>query len=105
MGYELPGEHLAFIASILGGSGYMANSFFRAYHTNKSLQFKIGSDDRKWHKGLARVTEEQLDSAGEIVRRFRIRGVVAGVGMPLLFMAYQAAKYQKKRPPQHTKSM
>jgi hypothetical protein len=68
----------------------MANFFFRAYHTNKSLQFKIGSEDRKWHKGLARVTEEQLDSAGEIVRRFR--GVVAGVGMPLLFMVYQAIK-------------
>jgi hypothetical protein len=87
------------IAYVVVGTGYMMRSFLRAHCVVKAAEYPVDSELRHVYRGLAGVTEEILQTSSIVpifARRFVARGFL-GLGVPLAYMAYQAAKYREKK--------
>jgi hypothetical protein len=63
-------------------------SIFRSYHAIKAVEFAPRTDDRRYHSFLAKANEEKLLDAKVFARRLRIRGILGGLFLPLVFISY-----------------
>ena len=82
-----PWEQYRVYLTTLGGSAYMANSFFRAYNLAKYVKYKDVpgyQEEAQFAADLAHVASHELERAGHTIARLKARGVAAAVAAPVL---------------------
>ena len=87
-----PYEQYGVYLTALGGSAYMANSFFRAYHLAKYVKFKDipgQQSEAQFAADMARVAPHELDRAGRTIARLKVRGAAAAIASPVLWIAWR----------------
>ena len=87
-----PYEQYGVYLTTLGGSAYMANSFYRAYNLAKYVKFKdipAQHTEAQLAADMARVAPHELERAGRTIARLKVRGAAAAIASPVLWIAWR----------------
>lgn len=87
-----PYEQYGLYLTTLGGSAYMANSFYRAYNLAKYVKFKDipgQHTEAQFAADMARVAPHELERAGRTIARLKVRGAAAAIASPVLWIAWR----------------
>ena len=85
-----PFEQYGVYLVALGGSAYMAKSFFRAHHLTqyaKIRDFPGRGEEAQFAADMAHVAPHQLERPGLTVARLRTRGLAVAIAAPVLWIA------------------
>jgi hypothetical protein len=93
-GLESGGEQLGFYASSVASTFYAGRGLFRAYHLMKAAESIDKPDIRIIHMDAANATEHQVQRAARYAAGFASRGIAAGLGVPILYVAWFGTKHR-----------
>ena len=85
-----PYEQYGVYLTALGGSAYMAKSFFRAHNLAKYVKVKDipGQQiEAQLAADMAHVAPHELERAGHTIARLKLRGVAVAIASPVLWIA------------------
>lgn len=95
-GANAPYEQWGVVATTTGGAAYLTRSFVRAHHLMQAAR-ATSPADKQWHVAVAWAAPHEVEAAAFYAVRFMTRGVVIGLGAPLLWLAYLRMKHTTKR--------
>ena len=87
-----PWEQYGVYLTTLGGSAYMAKSFFRAYNLAKYVKLKDipgQHTEAQYAADMAHVAPHELERAGRTIARLKVRGTAAAIASPVLWIAWR----------------
>ena len=91
-----PFEHWGVIATTVGGAVYLTRRFVRAHHLLKAASATTLAD-KEMHTAFSCAPPHEVKAAALYARRYRVRGAVVGLGVPLLWLAYLRCKHPDSR--------
>lgn len=86
-----PFEQYGLYLTALGGSAYMANSFFRAHNIAKYVKYKDlpgHQEEAMWAAAMSKAAPHELeDRALFTIARLRTKGLGVAVALPTVWLA------------------
>ena len=99
-GMQAPYEQYGLYSAAVAGGAVMANSFFRAYHLAKYVDYKARpgcQEQAQFAADLAQVAPHELDRAGRTIVRLRARGITAALAFPALWVGWRLVMHTSQK--------